>query len=41
MEEGVFMKYVILHRRKGAPASFRILDHRGKAMEMYDERKGR
>ena len=29
MEEGVFMKYVILQRRKGAPASFRILDQRG------------
>lgn len=41
MEERVFMKYVILQRRKGAPASFRILDQEGKVMEMYDERKGR
>ncbi|WNR42565.1 stage III sporulation protein AA [Paenibacillus roseipurpureus] len=33
MEEGVFMKYVILQRRKGAPASYRILDHQGKATQ--------
>lgn len=32
MEAGVFTKYVILQRRKGASASFRILDHQGKAM---------
>ncbi|KRE98312.1 stage III sporulation protein AA [Paenibacillus sp. Soil766] len=32
MEAGVFMKYVILQRRKGASASFRILDHQGKSM---------
>lgn len=30
MEEGVFMKYVILQRRKGAAASFRVLDQQGK-----------
>ncbi|MNR12655.1 hypothetical protein D3C85_1290220 [compost metagenome] len=41
MEEGVFTKYVILHRRKGAPASFHILDQHGKQIETYDERKGR
>ncbi|OAS22957.1 stage III sporulation protein AA [Paenibacillus oryzisoli] len=29
---GVFTKYVILQRRKGASASFRILDHEGKPM---------
>ncbi|CAH1197505.1 hypothetical protein PAECIP111891_01240 [Paenibacillus allorhizoplanae] len=32
MESGVFTKYVILQRRKGASASFRILDQQGKAM---------
>jgi stage III sporulation protein AA len=32
METGVFTKYVILQRRKGGSASFRILDHQGKAM---------
>jgi stage III sporulation protein AA len=32
IEAGVFTKYVILQRRKGASASFRILDHQGKAM---------
>ncbi|MDR6549345.1 stage III sporulation protein AA [Paenibacillus qinlingensis] len=32
MEEGVFMKYVILQRRRGGSASFRILDQQGKAM---------
>ncbi|OCT12419.1 stage III sporulation protein AA [Paenibacillus pectinilyticus] len=41
MEDGVFMKYVVLQRRKGAHASFRILDHEGKNMALYDERKGR
>lgn len=40
LEEGVFTRYVILHRRKGAPASYRILDHQGKALELYPERKG-
>ena len=33
MEEGVFTKYVILHRRKGTAASFRILDYEGKTTE--------
>lgn len=32
IEAGVFTKYVILQRRKGASASFRILDQQGKAM---------
>jgi stage III sporulation protein AA len=41
ISEGLFMRYVILQRRKGAPASFRILDDHGKPLDMYDERKGR
>ncbi|KRE33334.1 stage III sporulation protein AA [Paenibacillus sp. Soil724D2] len=40
LEEGVFTRYVILHRRKGAQASYRILDCQGKALELYPVRKG-
>ncbi|MGG1551660.1 stage III sporulation protein AA [Paenibacillus ferrarius] len=36
--DGVFMKHVILSRRKGAQASFRILDHTGKPFEWQPER---
>ncbi|SDO09477.1 stage III sporulation protein AA [Paenibacillus sp. yr247] len=40
LEEGVFTRYVILHRTKGAPASFRILDRQGKQLELYPALKG-
>jgi stage III sporulation protein AA len=40
LEEGVFTRYVILHRTKGAPATFRILDRQGKPLEVYPARKG-
>ncbi|KRF12076.1 stage III sporulation protein AA [Paenibacillus sp. Soil787] len=40
LDEGVFTRYVILHRRKGAPASYRILDYQGKSLELYPVRKG-
>ncbi|BFT71304.1 stage III sporulation protein AA [Paenibacillus sp. P36] len=40
LEEGVFTRYVILHRRKGEPAAYRILDRSGKPLEHYPARKG-
>lgn len=40
LEEGVFTRYVILHRRKGAPASFRILDRLGKPLMLNPVYKG-
>jgi len=40
LDEGVFTRYVILHRRKGAPASYRILDSQGKPLELYPAHKG-
>ncbi|MDD9267509.1 stage III sporulation protein AA [Paenibacillus sp. GCM10023248] len=40
LEEGVFTRYVILHRRKGAPASFRILDRLGQPLELNPMTKG-
>lgn len=40
LEEGVFTRYVILHRRKGVPAAFRILDRLGKPLELYPAHKG-
>ncbi|TXK83415.1 stage III sporulation protein AA [Paenibacillus sp. N3.4] len=38
LDEGVFARYVILHRRKGAKASFRILDHQGNPIEKENYR---
>lgn len=40
LEEGVFTRYVILHRRRGAPASFRIMDRLGKPLELNPAHKG-
>ncbi|MGO4273638.1 stage III sporulation protein AA, partial [Paenibacillus sp. TAF58] len=40
LDEGVFTRYVILQRRKGAQATYRILDYQGKSLELYPVRKG-
>ncbi|NOU99353.1 stage III sporulation protein AA [Paenibacillus planticolens] len=40
LEEGVFTRYVILHRRKGAPSAYRVLDRHGKPLELNPVRKG-
>lgn len=40
LDEGVFTRYVILHRRKGALATHRVLDCQGKPLELYPVRKG-
>ncbi|GFZ98968.1 stage III sporulation protein AA [Paenibacillus marchantiophytorum] len=40
LEEGVFTRYVILQRRRGAPAAYRIMDRYGKPLESIPVRKG-
>ncbi|MEC0230902.1 stage III sporulation protein AA [Paenibacillus alba] len=40
LEEGVFARYVILQRRKGAPSSYRVMDRYGKAVDSIPVSRG-